>query len=175
MKITEKYSKTAEQIDYGLRSEDFADVPLVEGLRRASYAKWYAELLTTLTVIIDDQPVKYWQTDYNADQGTVRFVIFTEQVVILVDGQGIATDHPTITTQIVGRRSLTSIQPAASMRLDQEGSAAYAWPGDIQITATYLGLSSPIVLAQKGYDAADSNEPSSILNLLLVMQRELNS
>lgn len=174
MKPTKEDVKSSGEIDYRLRQGEFQWVPLVESSRGTTYERWYARLLTTLTLTVNGQKLVYVQTDHRMGGDTVRFLLVTEEVVVVVDVEGLTGDQAQTTTRVVGRRSLTSLAVGASMPIDQEGTASYGWPGQVEIIATYAELDAPIVYTSTGYQLGDSTTPGPILTLLSELQSDLN-
>lgn len=172
MKLTQEDHKRSGDIDYAIRTGDFQRVPLDD--YGTSYQRWYARLLTTLTLVLGDQEIVYSQTDHDATAGAVRFVVVTHSSVIVADVSKLDEETPSVETRVVGRRSLTSIRVGASMAIDQDGSSAYGWPGRVEITAAYSSLDEPLVFADTGYKQGDSNTPGPILALLSGLQQDLD-
>jgi hypothetical protein len=172
MRITKEQKDVAGTIDWAIRDEEFLHVPLVDGAR-AEYARWYAVLLSTLTIIVSTSEIAYSQTDYSEENGTVRFILLTPELLIVTDVEELSSDEPRCSTQIVGRRTLTALTPSASMRLDEDRSHAYAWPGLVEIAASYEGLDDPVVYRQPAYRTGAAEEQSPILDLLASLQIDL--
>ena len=172
MKTTPRHNEISANIDGAIRAGDFESVPLASG-RQIAYVDWYAKLLTTLTLVVGESSIVYSQTDYSVDAGTVRFVLLTEQIVVVIDGAGLQDQEPQICTRVIGRKSLVSFDPTASMRLDQAGTKSYLWPGDVQIAARYTGLSEPLLFTSAGSDADRSEHPGPALGLLKALLEDL--
>lgn len=172
MRITKEQAKIADSIGWELRDGDFAYVPLQDGAGD-QYAGWFAELLSTLTVIVSASEIAYSQTDYSMEDGTVRFLIVTPELLVVTDVKGLSGDEPRCTTQVVGRKTLTALVPSVSMRVDEKSSRAYGWPGFVEIVATYERLDEPVVYRQAAYLTGADEEPSPILDLLAALQVDL--
>lgn len=173
MKLTEEHKKTSNEIDYQLRQGPFQHIPLDE--YGTKYAGWYARLLSALTVIVDGDNIAYAQTDYDSAAGTVRFLIYLADSLLVVDVAGITDDQdavPTVTTRIFPRSSLESFEVNADLRIDVEGSREYAWPGALHIQAKYRDVGI-IDLHASGYDPRQPDVAPPILSLIKTLRADL--
>lgn len=172
VKITQDEHQVANAIDLALRSGDFQHVPLTE--YGDGYQRWYAKLLTTLTLTIGSKPLVYAQARHRAGESTAQLLLVTERSVVVIDVTGIGSDSAAAVTRLIGRRSLTSLGVQASMAIDQDGSSAYAWPGLVEVTATYAPLDDALVFADTGYTRGHSEARGPILELLAGLQLDLD-
>ncbi|MFF7291678.1 hypothetical protein ACFY9N_04010 [Microbacterium sp. NPDC008134] len=174
MKRTKEDEEFSAEIDYQLRHGDFQSVPLLDTSQGTRYQRWYARLLTTLSLTTEGQKIVYAQTDHRLGDETVRFLLVTEKVVVVVDVENLTGDQPKTTTRVIGRGALTSLAVGASMPIDQDGAASYGWPGLVEIIAEYVGLDAPVVYTSMGHQAGNSAIRGPILELLAELQSDLS-
>lgn len=173
MKLTPEFARTASEIDYELRSERLTYI-LRDGDR---YAHWYGTLLSTLTLLVGTNKLVYTQSAHDDDAGTVTFALFTAQRVIDVRVTGVGENSenaPAVSTRVVPRSTLTSLAVTTSLPIDVEGTAEYAWPGNVEIRATYAGLPDTVLLRGPGAISRDPQVPAPILLLLEGLQQDLS-
>ncbi|WP_223628815.1 hypothetical protein [Microbacterium sp. EST19A] len=173
MRVDERLGRISNDLDYAVRNGAFADVPV----KGESYAKWYARLLSTLTLIVGDMKVLYSQTTYDpAEPGNhARTVLFTGSRVIVVDIADVLQDDTEVRTRILPRKSLEAIDVAAGMRIDTRGSESYGWPGELTITAHYPGLDGSVKISGPGVESYKVDQPAPIMALLETMQNDLTA
>lgn len=173
MQIAEDQKKTSNEIDFQLRNGPFQHVPLDD--YGTEYASWYARLLTTLTLIVGSEKIAYAQTDYDTAAGTVRFLIFLADTFTVTDVTGLRSDsdaNPEVKTRTFPRNSLESFDMESSLRIDVDGSRRHAWPGDIQILASYRDAGA-IEIHGRGYDPYHPEQVAPLVELIDSLRSDL--
>lgn len=172
MKITERETTIAGNVDDALRVDDFKYVPVRDF---SDYRRWYARLLTTLTLLLGEDAIVYAQTDFVSETEGVTFTLFTESLLVRVSATQAASEDSPYTVSVIGRKELESLEVDASDRIDEDRTTAFRWPGLVSISARYKGLDDPVKLHALGYDpqARNSDSLGPIVSLLDGLKADL--
>ncbi|MGV2983801.1 hypothetical protein ACNPNP_08835 [Microbacterium sp. AGC85] len=173
MLLTKDENDRAQYFDYELRVDgsDFAHVPVGE----KHYVPWYGQLLSTLLVVIGTEDVLYSQTDYVDGEPAARFVLFTADLVVVVDVNDVNVDDADVSTRLIGRKTLEALDVAADQPVGTSGSLAYAWPGHLEVQATYPGLGDVLILKGDGASKIKSADQGPLFTLLAGLRSDLSS
>lgn len=171
--LTDRDKEAANELDVRLRHGAFQQVPLENDGSR--YAKWYARLLTTLTMTFGESEVHYAQTDYVEGRDTARFVLFHHKSVLITDVRGLnGGEAPTVATRVYPRNSLVTFEVEASMEIDADDRQARSWPGLVRVTATYRDMPEPLVLEAPGHDVRRPDAGGEIHALVGALHTDLS-
>jgi hypothetical protein len=155
------HKDTIKQIDDVFSHDDQLD----QLTRRASatdkelvLSPWYARLLTTLAVAVDDETIQYFEAGTDVAGDAIQVAIFTPTRVIAacIDMDSVSPMF-TQPVQMAARGSITSL----SMEANASSKDAHEWPGDLEIEASYRGLTRPLRLKRqsRGSNRAASDSP----------------
>lgn len=136
------------------------------------YAGWYARLLTTLAVLFDGEEIVYGYGKSSTGLGAL-VTVFTKTLVAAAYTENIAAQDATAVVTATSRQSITSLEVGASSRIDARMSAAYAWPGDLHIVATYPALAHPVVLAGNSFANWEDDNIAPIWKLVSGLKADL--
>ncbi len=170
MPRTQEQTDLANGLDLMIRKSgtDFSELALDDF--GTSYAKWYARLLSSLTLVIGDEDVPF--TQVIVDGASVSVTIFTTSFVIrcLVPDTRSVT-NPTVTA--ISRSRLRSLSVSTTMPIDEASSRAVSWPGDMSLRATYEGYGDPIDVHGPTFDRYEPNNVGRITSLFDALRDEL--
>lgn len=138
------------------------------------YQGWYSRLLTSLTIASDGDELIYGFGDASEDSEAVSVALFTSKRVIVAQVPDTSIEEATTTAHAVPRSSILSLSVRASEPVDRKSSAKYAWPGDLEITITYSGLSLPVVIEGASYSPYAEDREAEVWRLVKELQQDLD-
>ncbi|WP_285364098.1 hypothetical protein [Microbacterium sp. LMC-P-041] len=179
MQPTKQHRETASDLDRKFRRDQHVAV-LVSESDENTHARWYARVLTALTITAAGEEIIWAQMQFR-DEGTgeVFFTVLTAQAVILGHATGVKGDSPKVDdVRAIGRKALALVEVKASTAIDENSSSAHAWPGDVQIYTEYLvpekqGKQVVLFVAYEKQSNQETEHP--LLRLLAELQKDLNS
>lgn len=174
MTPSEDHLKAAGDMDSEFRHGEH--VPMLFSENQAdTYSRWYARLLTTLAIIAADAEILWGQMRQYEDEGKAEFTVLTRESILIGYVEGLGGDDPKTGVRVIARRSLSELEVHASMAIDQVGSSAHAWPGNVQIAAKYRDPNELIVFVATPDPRTANDKPARVLGLLAELQKDLNS
>lgn len=170
MPRTAEQTERANGLDLMIRESgsDFSELALDD--LGDSYARWYARLLSSLTLLVGDDDVPF--TQVIVDGTSVTITIFTTSFVIrcLVPDTR-STTNPTVTA--IPRSRLRSLSVSTTMPIDEPTSRAVSWPGTMSLRAIYEGSADPIDVHGPTFDGYQPNNEGRITSLFDALRDEL--
>lgn len=147
--------------------QNFYDLAVPDG-----YASWYARLLTSFAVLLDGEPVVYGYGTSATGLGA-HVTVFTTNLVARAYVQDPEESEASVFAKAVSRISITGLEVGASSRIDARMSAAYAWPGDLHVVATYPAFEHPVVLFGNSFASWEDDNVAPIWKLVSGLQDDL--
>jgi len=147
--------------------QQFYDVAVPDG-----YAGWYAQLLTTLAVLLEGEEIVYGYGKSTTGLGA-HVTVFATRLVATAYIEDFTSQDAISVVTATGRQSITSLEVGASSRIDAKMSAAYAWPGDLHIVATYPSLEHPVVLVGNSFAHWEDDNVAPIWRLVSGLKADL--
>ena len=172
MTASPSHLKTGNDIHKALTvssDQEFYDSAVPDG-----YAEWYAQLLTTLAILFDGEEIVYGYGKSNTGLGA-HVAVFTRSLVATAYVKDTTSQAEIPLVNAVSRRSIASLEVAASSRIDARMSAAYAWPGDLHVVATYPALEHPVVLYGNSFASWEDDNVAPIWRLLSGLREDLQN
>lgn len=162
-------------LDYLLRPSDVSPLNRVAltGDDRATYAKWYSHLLSSLALLSAGDELIFGQAEVPKDSGDVRVVVITTSLVLTAEVDTTASDSDNPFVSVLPRTAIESFKLRAGQGVDVEGSRKYAWPESLVMEVRYRGLVEPLELWGSALKQNDPKQIGPIWRLLGELRSDL--
>lgn len=176
MAFEEIHRLSIDRLDMLFRDENpFQHVPLVD--LSGDFAEWYALLLGSLAVVIGDEEVVFAQARYEEDIDSARLLVFSTNLVIVVDVTDAKSKAAAVATRTISRRAIRALSVSVSDRHDAKhwGRMSSRWPGALSFEIEYPPLSAPLRFSALAFDRYDKDKTADSVRLLDGLRADLGA
>ena len=138
------------------------------------WAQWYSLALSDLALLIDGTDVQLADARVSRSGPgvySVRIVVFTDRLVIIVDAE-VTADDVHHTTRARSRADLRAVTVAAEVGAFGDDWGGPAWPGVVRVTLDY-GEAEQLVLP--GAEHPDRPQHERVVNMLPSLRADLTA